>query len=275
MRPPQYLLLRFLFALAGAVAGLNAVGGGAHQARFATRAQGEPSPEVQAACQAALEEADRSMDRARELILAGKGREALNFLDVAKARLDASPGAGGRNFDTVAVDAYILMHRDEDARGLLATDALSRGAWTGTILRQGLLLARNGRLKESLDLDPAHHATEFISGDGQDEVQALPNLSTQRGLVAAWCLAIAGDESVSHYRGTAELYYKMGLQAEPGQPLLALGYGFLLRSQGRPAEATRLLQYAASRVTGILKLSAETELRDIAEFQAKQKAAGK
>lgn len=238
------------------------------------------NPGIPSKVQAALRVARERQDVARLLIAIGRERDAIDVLNAARREIDAGPAAGlDIVFDPLAVDAYIFLHRDRDALALLqggsSGEPSSVIGWNGRIPRQGLLLARNGSLKESLDLDPATPLLRSGSGSAEETTRALPDLTTQRGLVAAWCLAVAEDETGNNNKNIADRYYRMALDADPGQPFLALSYGLFLYGHGNPAQAVPLLQYAAPRVTGMLRLSAETCLREIAELRAKRQAAGK
>jgi hypothetical protein len=172
---------------------------------------------------------------------------------------------GGRRVSRILLDpliaeALIFQHRDREALAVLGVPARRV---SGTAARVGLLLARNGRVAESLSLNPTRNALRYLSGYEEDAVKALPQLQSVRGLVATWCLAIAQDEFVGRHPEIAELYYKMGLDAQPGQPLISLCYGVFLRAQNRCAEAVPLVETGAKRLTGMLRVSAETELREI------------
>jgi hypothetical protein len=241
---------------------------------FATPSRQDASPEREAAVLAALEEADKGLDNARALIAAGREREAIDVLNAAKSKYDSSAAAGGgRDFDTVAIDAYIFLHRDDDARRMLASPRWSKGAWSGAVPRQGLLLALHGKLRESMSLDPAHYAVRYWSGYGQDAFRALPDPATPSGLIAAWCLAVGNEEKVGNNWAMAGRYYKMGLDAAPGNPLLSLSYGLIVRSQNHLAESIPYIETAARQLTGSLKDLADNEIREIHETLAKRNAA--
>lgn len=221
----------------------------------------------------ALALADKRCEEARAMIGEGRAADALDHLDAAVAEMEKGAAAGWEHvFLPAAVDAYIFVGRDDIAFALLKRIEAGPASWPGTVPREGLLLAIHGRLRESSALDPARY---LLKGFGESATNFMPALDTQRGIVAAWCLAVVAAPFFGNEKGIQGRYYRMALNAQPGLPFLEYSYGCWLEEQHRLPEAMQFMEKARDGLTGILRLGAESALRDMAEYLAKQQSAGK
>jgi tetratricopeptide (TPR) repeat protein len=235
-----------------------------HGNRLAIEAE---SPQDHAARMEVIAEADSILDRAREYIAVGRELHAINVLSDARAVLAKIGDGASRDVDKIAVDAYVLLRRDADAWSLLQQRKYDNSAWTGALPRKGLLLARTWHLADSRALGPGRYLVQnWGVGFGPDAESALPDLTTRRGIIAAWCLVIAGDERVfQHHPNIAARYYELALEAQPGQPLAQVAYGLLLEDQGSYDRALAYFESARPSVTGALRTLVECRLRAIQE----------